>query len=1049
MCEKENMNENAAEGGEEKGPRSLTRRGLLAGVGASVAGYLLSPCALAYADPGYDDRLGSGCVGNQDFQVPCEFSSNHDQAMYGGSSARSMSPVVRWGLSNWACGQGYLGAGIASSVKCRYENALFCFIAFEPTVKAYSRARWLSYYQGWHDIGQNTDNNYSLYFRIGNEEGADSPGAMVASVTCDLDLQNPPAGVAYYAEPVAEDSYHLQERYTYDYVKWDKMVDPNSVHGDARNLRKDANNIRTCDFRSRGYYYHFWCDIHKGGLDNGHSIGIDQDKENWLCQKVPRVEACRGGNAARPTCGIEWAGRIVAICDGNDTSKSLCVGDGSYAVDGDRGDLLAYAKGDDWPDATVRLNRNWYIHLNTTGVEEARSWSNSSSGKWRGTMSITNVMQLNLHGGGASRLDQDGGERVWPDAYICDAQTYNPNGGQANQAFWIHTGNNKQFIISDASGMMLEHPFADGATWCACKFHSNGEGLDSDVNHASHQWKLQDVIFKLRSGSELSLGTTKKGVGQTVSFQNIEKSTYPFVGAGSTRLRYEYMWVRVSDSDYGYLGDNVYVTGQACHEYLSRVWIKKPANNMLGALGVRALEGAALWVEGNKQSAGEIQYNFQVSGGNWDGTYVAEGALAGAKDEGRRNNAFVARLTGTLAQRYRVHYCAGNAAGWGDWKYDGELAYCPLNTEYPSIDAIRVEIVPRSVPGSSSEKTSAGAFSSANASYELASADEGKRIVGVARAVLPSTDFDEPTYLGYVRTSAVQVGEPKNRSYIVHYIIDGDEVFKDSFEQADYSFYDLSAPSGLIAGASDSDYDFWYYDASYKDKIDDDVFGFPIYEDTTDYYVYGRSKSKYVSVHYIVDGEEVDVDNWVFGKEYVIPDGYLSDSFWAIKDNCTFERWYLDSGFTRKPGGRGGTSFIPDTAGVSDYYLYARNVPKIVKRTITFEFTDETEKYFALHPPCIYPDLSVQADLSAMKPAGATVNDGDSFSPSWDGVRASAYVERTDGQGSMGTSLVRAVYTSKSATAATTPLSTPFTVRGDVTLYVRWSRPSYDGFDAS
>lgn len=1046
MCKKENMNEDGGAGGGERAPRNLTRRGLIAGVGASIAGYLLSPCAMAYADQWYDDRLGSGCVGNQDFEVSCRFSGNHDNAMYCGSSARSESPVVRWGLSNWACGQGYLGAGISSSVRCLYENALFCYIAFEPLVKAYSRARWKSYYQGWHDIGQNTDNNYSLYFRIGTEDGADSPGKMVASVTCDLDLENPPSGVGYYAENVPEDSSHLQERYTYDYVKWDKMVDPNSIHGDARNMRKDANNIRTCDFRSRGYYYHFWCDIHGNGLDNGHTIGIDQDMHDWLCQKVPRVEACRPGGSEQPTCGIEWAGRIVAICDGNDTSKSLCVGDGSYAVSSAKGELLAYAKGGSWPDATVRLNRNWYVHLNTTGVNEARYWNNSGSGKWRGTLSIINLMQLIHHGGGASRLDQDGGELTWPKAYIADAQTYNPNGGQANQAFWIHTGNYKQYIISDASGMMLEHPFESGASWCNCKFHSNGEGLNSDVNHASHQWKLQDVIFKLRSGSTLSLRSTCDVGYQLSVASDIEANTYPFVGAGSTKLRYEYLWVRLDTSDSSYLADNVYVTGQAYHEGLGRVWITKPANNMLGALGVRALEGAALWVSGNKHSNGGIQYNFQVSGGTWDGTYVNTGALAG--EQNRRNNAFVARLTGTLAERYRVHYCAGNAAGWGDWKYDGELAYCPLNTTFPNIDAIRVEIVPRSDISSASE------FSSGNGTYKTTDADTGKYVACVARAVLDSSDFDRPTYLGYVATSASKVNKPKVAE--IHYYADGVEKYvEENIKPGVYHYIPAAAKAACKITDEGYQFDGWYFPygekSDFKTPIANHYVGDePLEIDSPDvFYAYcfnNPPEQEDVTLHYVVDGEEKGTSTGIkWGTRF----DFSSKSAEYAVDGGDFYGWYWDSSYTdRLPE----AAFTPKTLNKGDYYVYAYNTVDV-----TFKFTDETQSYFASNEPYIdsaleWPVADIDAtDYSSMRPNDIRkVKVNTSVTPGWN--RTTVYVERTDGRpGSAKAEAVRAVYGSRNATEASQGVTGSFTVKKPMTLYVRWNigRTTFDGFDAS
>ena len=143
----------ASPDGENRG-RSLTRRGLVAGVLASSACYLLSPCALAWADdaPADDDEA---------FNKPTECAARTHRVYYDyngqvtfdgagwgatlayNQTARAMTPLFSWPYSNWlGVGVGMLGAGVATKVSCDYANSLFTHIDFMPLVKAYSLARW-------------------------------------------------------------------------------------------------------------------------------------------------------------------------------------------------------------------------------------------------------------------------------------------------------------------------------------------------------------------------------------------------------------------------------------------------------------------------------------------------------------------------------------------------------------------------------------------------------------------------------------------------------------------------------------------------------------------------------------------------------------------------------------------------------------------------------------------------------------------------------------------------------------------------------------------
>ena len=1078
----------ASPDGENRG-RSLTRRGLVAGVLASSACYLLSPCALAWADdaPADDDEA---------FNKPTECAARTHRVYYDyngqvtfdgagwgatlayNQTARAMTPLFSWPYSNWlGVGVGMLGAGVATKVSCDYANSLFTHIDFMPLVKAYSLARWTwgvpytgaadqKYYQGWHNIGSQ-DNRYTLYF------DHDGGKTVVAQVTCDLNLQDPPTGAELDISGDANAS-ELQKRRTKDYIQWhssDATWD-SLASGDYK-LRL-GNDGRKCWFRTIGEYWNFYCNIGNcGGITHGPDDRITLEQDTSLLQWTPVINICKGNGV--PHCGVEWAGRIVAICDAGDVNKSLCVGNGTdTAAEGTV--LQSWKKGGDWPDATSRLNRNWYVSLNTVGTEDAGSWN--SANKWRGTMTIANVMQLNNNAPWC--MDQDA-SNLPVKVYSAKAHIWGGPSGGANQAFWIHTADDKQYIISDATGLVLEHPSYHDDQWGDAGFHCEGTGPDSDFKNWNHPWKLQDVVFKVRNGLYVNIGTRERAVGSWASMDAVKGRTYPFTGSGETGLRYEYMWVKLAEGDDpSYLASSVHVDGKAYIQDVGLVDAYKPANNMLGALGVRALEAVKLKLSDSPKSGG-IGYRFRQLGGNnwtegWDG-WSADGGLAGKENESRRNVAFQAYLYGDVGKYFTLRYRAGNSLGWSGWRDEGVICIAPQEDypghtiDYPHIEALAIEVVPRAEPLASAPRPSAGStpslsssmpdsaspFSEGGMSRKLTSEDKGSQLIGVARAVVApwfnSTIYDEPSYLGYVRTSPV---EPKDgKSAKVHYIWNKKEIFCDDvLVEGSSSRYDVLPPSQLMTMDSMTSYSYWYQDERQTKRCEEASGGFILVVSEGDYYVYGSDNKKPITLHYMLDGEEIDTDSLAFGVKHWIPDGYQASNPWGLKDELgkfgELDGWYMDEGLTTPLPGDNGLSLTPSTEGVYDYYVWAKSVNRFC--TIKYEFADETAKFLGIHTPYADADLATPLNLGDMKPAsGVEVRIGERFTPNWSGVTTTAYVERADGGGSMRLTAKVAVYASRSATEASTPLPAPLTVgeAEEITLYVVWAKPTYDGFDAS
>lgn len=1057
----------------KKNEKSISRRSLL-GLGAGAFIYqLLGPNARAYAidNPWSWAYKWHYCAYNRQFGLDVATDRQDEQIMFNNCASIWTQNLI-WDFSKyWSRGgdTATLGAGLKNEVTCEYENALFSYIRFRPLAQAYSCAPYSGHYIGWHNTAD--DNMYRLVVTGDIKD----PGE-VAHVSCVFNLDTG-GGDGHYNNDNEYGTNNIYFENTKDhidtagyqwYTRFSDYADWGAVNTTTQNLRR-GNEQRNLYFQSAAEYWNYFCNIpmeEKDELGNDqycspNGYGHDTPDKGYLAvwmkyalhQVLPPIAITRGSGYAN--CGIEWAGRIVAICDGNDTRKSLFVGDGANTA-GNCTDLLCWPKADEWPDAGARLNRNWYVNLNTVGTEDAASWNIDN--KWKGTLSILNVMQLNH--GGPRNIDQNGGELVkcyggaFPDY---KAQIYDTS-RRANQAFWIHTDSDKQFIISDASGLMMEHPFPENSDRCSCYWHSNGEGLARDVESGSHQWKLQDVVFQLRSGSCIDIRSSNLAIGSRVDLGNkVEAQTYPCVSSGNTNLRYEYMWVRMSKtqtSAYLRRNNNIRVMGQAYCEHFGETGADKPANNMLGAKGVRALEKLRLKIAGSS-IGGSIKYRLhkaytpETSG--W-GSWKRNGDTAEPPADGNgtiRSNAIQIELEGDLANYYSLRYSAGNAAGWGDWKASGETAWCPLNTAYPAIDAIAVEIIPLATPGAVGTRV-AGEFGWSN-SYKCQSDDVDKRIVCVARAVLEDQDYDRPRYLGYVCTSDITVSaDTEQKPSYVHYILDNKEIAVETFNYNEYGgdSYDLYSPEHFISLPVGTTAYSWYSDKACTKHLDWSFL--PIYENEYEYYVYGYTENKTpVTVHYVLEGKEIKTDQTMLGKEYTVLDGYRPDNPYSIslESGCTLDGWYLNKGYYNMLSSNG-TKFTPSTSGQSDYYIYAGiTYPKVI---ITFEFADSTKAFFDEHKPYTDSSLTTAASYAMMKPTSPVkVSHGGSFTPSWSGKTTTAYVARTDGTGSMKVSAKLSVYKDKTAVDGSTAMPATFKPTTNMTLYVVWTRPTYDGFDSN
>ncbi len=130
-----------------------------------------------------------------------------------------------------------------------------------------------------------------------------------------------------------------------------------------------------------------------------------------------------------------------------------------------------------------------------------------------------------------------------------------------------------------------------------------------------------------------------------------------------------------------------------------------------------------------------------------------------------------------------------------------------------------------------------GPFSSGNMSRKVTVDDLNKKLVGVARAVLPSDAYDEPRYLGYVRTTAVKPIKYVN----IHFIADGEEMWKKKNWPLGTA-YNIPWDAVNACTRPTSTYlDKWYYDSGYTNRLSGDSFT-PNDVNVEDYYIYCRNQ---------------------------------------------------------------------------------------------------------------------------------------------------------------------------------------------------------------
>ena len=814
---------------------ALTRRAALGICAGTAATWLMSPLA-AFASY---DNLGGVDIGScrvwdwsdgsksHDFGSQGDIVGDYFQMNYGNSGYTKNTSWMKWNM--W--GDNWLGTALCLEAKTDYENALFSHVTYYPLVAGLSAMEYESYrHWGWQPSGRD-DSYYELQQSIN--------GAVTTLATHSFDTDTTANTVKGYND-YDIDVHTSGGTFWTDFELW---ASPWS----DKVWRKDLSEL-SIDVRMYGEWWYFWVMLFDAYDE--HAKGYTR----WLNHRLPPIDATKGTGYAN--CGVYWAGRIVAIVDaGSNNTKSLIIGDGTNLEDAGTW-VLVWPKGDDWDDCTCRLNRGWYMNLNTAGVTDRDQWSNNN--KWRGTISIINAMQLS--NARAANLDQEGGGYgisygTLDNGDPMRAQIYGANGSAA-QAFWIHTatvdGRLLQYLICDASGLMLEHArwgYFDhpaGVWHGQAGWHTEGQGLGKDLINVNHQWQLCDVWFRSRSGQLIKAEKNEGSSNTTLKFPDIEGNTYPHVGSGSTGLRYEYMWVRLdSEKEADYFKRKIVVRGRAWCEAYGVTHVHglhyKPANNMLGALGVRALEAVQLIVSDGETDLpveAPIYYAFlqqEKDESDFD-AYVSNDSIAGATNIGRRNKAFRAYLGGNLSKYYRLRYRAGNAEGWGDWKTDRETAWCPLNAAYPSIDAICIQVVPRSVPSDHNAKTSIPDFTAGASTYASTAADSGKYMVGVARAVL-GAESNDTTYLGFAATVAELI-----QKYVkIHFIADGEEKWVKR-EWPLGSTYNIPRDAIEACTRPTSTYlDKWYYDSGYSNRLSGDSFT-PNDVNVDDYYIYCRNQ---------------------------------------------------------------------------------------------------------------------------------------------------------------------------------------------------------------
>lgn len=707
------MHNGAAAGG-----LPIPRRAALAAAAAFAGAMMWNPEAFGWeycTDPTNQANVRgwSGTENSFDFgDEGGDYIGNKSTLSYG-LKCQTWTKWMHWNMGN---GVGWLGTQMDLVSTTDFETELTFHITYLPLTAGFSNSIQS---QGWKKTDEH-DSSYSLgIWKSDNTEEV----PITSSFDMDTSKNSP--------FPVHQTSW-LDEGH-YDY--WTDL----QLWGGTWSLfpRRGASADRELWTRMRGA----WWDFYHFGNYNCTVYG----QTKWLLQYVPKVKITLTAEGL-PTCGLEWAGRILNIRSYSDKSKGVFVGNArTVAANGTKTGLWG---------GLDRTNRQWACVLNGNGTTDPASWSNTN--RWLGTVSFANVMQV-AEGSESIWLDQNGGGPTTTKNIAGQICTGN---GSAAQAFWVHTDGAHQMIFSDASGHALARDYNKDDDDTTVMFWSDGDG--KDLQDKGCWWVLDDARFKLRPNKTLSAkstsedGTVRDGevcVGDTVSFPDLRPITYPDSGSNDPKLGYDYMWVAIDEADDGkWLDDQVEVWARAHVGGMGTLPVEQPTINQVGAYGLNALEAVHLRVKGSSLSGGiEYRYRNRSTGiwqdwvsGSADDDGTGSDSWAGEKGTSYRADGFSARLTGELAERYTLFYKVGSgASGWSAWCKDGEDCIDPKS----HFDAICVRIVPKWV---NDDEYGFGASQN-----EMKITDDmlGKKIIPVCRAFIKQSSIGL-LYLGTVAGSA-------------------------------------------------------------------------------------------------------------------------------------------------------------------------------------------------------------------------------------------------------------------------------------------------------
>lgn len=710
-----NQNDAAASG------LPIPRRAALASAAAFAAAMMWNPKAFGweYCDNptnqanvrGWSGTGNSYDYGSSGGQIIGDYST-----LAYGLKCQTWTKWMHWNMGH---GVGWLGTQMDLVSTTDFETELTYHIEYLPLTAGFSNSIRS---QGW-QVTEANDSSYSLGIMWKPDNTEHVP------ITSQFDM-----------DTTEHSPFHVYQSSWLDEGHYDYWTDL-QLWGSAWSLfpRRGVGADRELWARMRGAWWNFY---HFG---NYNCTVYGQTR--WLTQFVPKVKITLSAEGL-PTCGLEWAGRILNIRSYTNNEKCVFVGN-SVDVAGNATGIGLWG-GPEW------TNRQWACMLNGGGTTDPASWSNTN--RWTGTVSFANVMQV-AEGSEAVWLDQYGGGPSTTKNIAGDVHTGN---GSAAQAFWVHTGGAHQMVFSDASGHALARDYNKDDDGTTVMFWSDGDG--KDLKDKGCWWVLDDARFKLRPDATLdTISTSEAGavrddgeicIGDTVSFPDLAPLTYPKIGYGKTsNLGYDYMWVAIDEADDGkWLDDQVEVWARAHVGGIGTLPVEQPAINFVGAKGLHALEGVHLRVKGSSLSGG-IEYRFRnKSTGKWqdwvsgsaddDGT--GSDAWAGEKGTSFRADGFAARLTGELAEKYTLFYEVGSgASGWSAWSKAGEDCIDAKS----HFDAICVRILPKWA------NDAKYGFGASQNTMKVTDDMLGKKIVPVCRAYIKQS-YIGLMYLGTVAGSA-------------------------------------------------------------------------------------------------------------------------------------------------------------------------------------------------------------------------------------------------------------------------------------------------------